>query len=76
MHYHGHNIHILAEGYGKWDGNIVNPHNPQRRDVQILHQARSDTEPAYMVFQLEADNPGAWRKSLNPLVYCFATLVS
>ena len=27
---------VLASGDGTWDGNIVNAHNPQRRDVQIL----------------------------------------
>ena len=53
-------MHILAEGYGKWDGNIVNPRNPQRRDVHILHNAQSPTVPSYMVMQIEADNPGVW----------------
>lgn len=61
MHYHGHNMHVLAEGYGTWDGNVVNPQNPQRRDVHILHSAKPDGTPAYMVLQIEADNPGVWR---------------
>ena len=45
---------VLAEGMGSWDGNLVNPQNPQRRDTQIL-QANG-----YMVVQLTADNPGVW----------------
>ena len=28
--------YILAVGTGEWDGTIVNPGNPQRRDVQIM----------------------------------------
>ena len=41
--------------YGScWDGTIVNPENPQRRDVQLL--------PAYsyIVLQWTQDNPGVW----------------
>ena len=54
MHLHGHNMFILQEGTGTWDGTIVNPQNPQRRDVQLL--------PAngYTVWQINADNPGVW----------------
>lgn len=54
MHLHGHNMFILQEGFGTWDGTIVNPNNPQRRDVQQL--------PAngYTVWQINADNPGVW----------------
>jgi FtsP/CotA-like multicopper oxidase with cupredoxin domain len=54
MHLHGHNMFILQEGTGTWDGSIVNPHNPQRRDVQLL--------PAngYTVWQINANNPGVW----------------
>ncbi|ERF75742.1 hypothetical protein EPUS_01572 [Endocarpon pusillum Z07020] len=32
MHMHGHNM--FAEGDGTWDGRIVRPSNPQRRDTQ------------------------------------------
>ena len=53
-------MHILQEGYGKWDGSIVNPQNPQRRDVHILHNSKPDGTPSYMVMQIEADNPGVW----------------
>lgn len=55
MHFHGHNMYILAVGRGKWDGKtIVRPSNPQRRDVQIV------PENGYLVWQASADNPGAW----------------
>lgn len=60
MHMHGHNMHILAAGTGYWDGTITNPSNPQRRDVQLLENAVSDTEPGYIVVQIDADNPGVW----------------
>ncbi|KAF2218981.1 Cupredoxin [Elsinoe ampelina] len=53
MHMHGHNVFVLAEGYGKWDGHVVNAGNPQRRDTQLV-------EPAYIVLQIRADNPGVW----------------
>ena len=56
-------MHILAEGYGTWDGSVVNARNPARRDVHILHNAKQDGTPSYMVVQIEADNPGVWRKS-------------
>ncbi|KAL6716768.1 hypothetical protein ACLMJK_006336 [Lecanora helva] len=45
MHLHGHNFLVLAEGFGDWDGNIVNPDNPQRRDTQILTQAYNVSHP-------------------------------
>ncbi len=45
---------VLSVGTGSWDGSIVNPENPQRRDVQLL--------PAngYLALQMKSDNPGAW----------------
>jgi FtsP/CotA-like multicopper oxidase with cupredoxin domain len=54
MHLHGHNMFILQEGTGTWDGSIVNPQNPQRRDVQLL------AANSYTVWQITADNPGVW----------------
>ncbi|KAK4985195.1 hypothetical protein LTR28_002200, partial [Elasticomyces elasticus] len=37
MHIHGHNMQVLAQGLGSWDGTtIVNPSNPQRRDTQLI----------------------------------------
>ena len=32
-------MHILQEGYGTWDGSIVNARNPARRDVHDLGRA-------------------------------------
>ncbi|KAK1751373.1 laccase-2 [Echria macrotheca] len=56
MHLHGHNFFVEKIGYNNetWDGTIVRPTNPQRRDTQVV--------PAwgYMVISFEADNPGAW----------------
>ncbi|KAK8065040.1 multicopper oxidase [Apiospora hydei] len=37
-----------------WDGTIVNPQNPQRRDVQMLLPGH------YVVLQWNQDNPGVW----------------
>jgi FtsP/CotA-like multicopper oxidase with cupredoxin domain len=55
MHLHGHNFFVLAVGTGDWDGKtIVNPTNPQRRDVQIVPAG------GYLIMQITADNPGAW----------------
>jgi FtsP/CotA-like multicopper oxidase with cupredoxin domain len=55
MHLHGHNMQILHEGSGNWDGtSLTNPNNPQRRDVQ---QVRAF---GHMVMQFTADNPGVW----------------
>jgi len=60
MHMHGHNMYILATGTGMWDGTVTNPQNPQRRDVHLLPNAPSTTDPAYIVVQIDADNPGVW----------------
>ena len=55
MHLHGHNMYILHEGDGFWDGkSITNPQNPQRRDVQMLRPG------GHIVAQYDADNPGVW----------------
>ena len=41
--------------YGNcWDGTIVNPSNPQRRDVHMLLPGN------YIVVQWNQDNPGVW----------------
>ena len=45
---------VLNEGVGTWDGTVVNPQNPQRRDVQVLQKQ------GYIVVQIDADNPGVW----------------
>ncbi|MCJ1286660.1 hypothetical protein MMC26_006006 [Xylographa opegraphella] len=53
MHLHGHNMYILHDGDGYWDGHsITNPQNPQRRDTQMLRPG------GYIVAQYDADNPG------------------
>ena len=55
MHIHGHNMQVLAEGVGSWDGKtIISPSNPQRRDTQLIRPN------GYLVVQLELNNPGAW----------------
>lgn len=54
MHLHGHNMFVLAEGVGTWDGTIVNADNPQRRDVQLIQGG------GYLVLQWNQDNPGVW----------------
>lgn len=55
IHLHGHNMFVLDVGNNTWDGHtIINPQNPQRRDVQILAAG------GYMVLQFEQDNPGIW----------------
>lgn len=54
MHLHGHNMYVLNEGVGAWDGSVVNGGNPLRRDVQLL-QPRG-----YIAVQYDGDNPGAW----------------
>jgi hypothetical protein len=54
IHLHGHNMFVLAEGTGTWDGKTVRPANTQRRDVQILQGG------GYMVLQFAQDNPGIW----------------
>lgn len=54
MHLHGYNMYILHEGPGQnWDGTIVRPENPQRRDV---FQIRPN---GHLVMQFDAaENPG------------------
>ncbi|KAM3071831.1 hypothetical protein ACMFMG_009688 [Clarireedia jacksonii] len=55
MHLHGHNMQLLAEGPGNYDGSsIVRSSNPQRRDVQMLRPY------GHMVWQIVTDNPGVW----------------
>jgi FtsP/CotA-like multicopper oxidase with cupredoxin domain len=54
LHLHGHNMYILAVGTGQWQGNIVRPENPMRRDTVIV------PAQGYVVWQADADNPGSW----------------
>jgi FtsP/CotA-like multicopper oxidase with cupredoxin domain len=60
MHLHGHDFQVLAEGFGDWDGTIVNAANPTRRDVHILQNAKDADTPSFAVFQWEQDNAGVW----------------
>lgn len=54
MHSHGHNMMVLSSGLGVWDGSIVNPENPQRRDTHTIPPL------GYAVLQWDLDNPGVW----------------
>ncbi|KAL9622747.1 MAG: hypothetical protein Q9160_002865 [Pyrenula sp. 1 TL-2023] len=54
MHLHGHNVYVLAEGTGEWDGSITRPENPLRRDVALLQPG------GFLVTQADADNAGVW----------------
>ena len=61
MHLHGHNFWVLSEGPGDWNQTIVNPRNPQRRDVQIIQpSAGFNSDPSHLVIEFNADNPGVW----------------
>ncbi|KAJ4298794.1 hypothetical protein N0V88_003827 [Collariella sp. IMI 366227] len=53
MHLHGHNFYILHEGPGEWDGTIIRPENPHRRDV---HLVRGN---GHLVIQFDGA-PGIW----------------
>ncbi|KAI9717839.1 MAG: hypothetical protein M1828_007078 [Chrysothrix sp. TS-e1954] len=59
IHLHGHNMMILQTGFGTWDGTVVRPSNPQRRDVQVMFPG-TDAAPSYIVVQWDQDNPGYW----------------
>lgn len=54
IHLHGYNMYVLSEGAGTWNGVVVNPDNPQRRDVQ---QVRAN---GYIVVQFDPDHAGVW----------------
>lgn len=60
MHLHGHDFWVLDEGFGTWNGSIVNANNPIRRDVHILQKAQDFDVPSYSVLQYNLDNPGVW----------------
>ncbi|KAL1877560.1 hypothetical protein VTK73DRAFT_8549 [Phialemonium thermophilum] len=54
MHIHGYNFYVLHEGPGPWDGTIVRPQNPMRRDVAIVGPS------GHLVVQFDSNNPGVW----------------
>lgn len=60
IHLHGHNMQVLNLGMGPWDGTIVRPTNPQRRDVQVMPPALSATVPSFLALQWTSTNPGVW----------------
>ncbi|KXX76656.1 Laccase-2 [Madurella mycetomatis] len=53
IHLHGHSFYVLHEGLGAWDGTVVRPENPHRRDVHIVRAN------GHLVFQFDG-NPGIW----------------
>lgn len=61
MHLHGHDVWILAQGLGKWDGSITRPENPQKRDTQLMDKGSPETgQKWYQVIEWVTDNPGVW----------------
>ncbi|EXJ66009.1 uncharacterized protein A1O5_10986 [Cladophialophora psammophila CBS 110553] len=61
MHLHGHNFWVVAQGTGEWNGTVTRPHNPQRRDTQMLERGiPTETGMSYIVLDFQADNPGVW----------------
>jgi len=68
MHVHGHNMQILSSGLGYWDGSIVNPENPTRRDTWSLPPA------GYAVMQWDLNNPGVWPVWCPSIVPSFSRL--
>lgn len=56
FHLHGHNFYVLDVGFRGtvWDGRVINPQNPMRRDTQIIPAS------GWAVLAFEADNPGVW----------------
>jgi FtsP/CotA-like multicopper oxidase with cupredoxin domain len=54
VHFHGHDMQVLSEGSGNWDGKTLNFKNPVRRDTQIV------IPDGHIVFQYKNDNPGIW----------------
>lgn len=54
MHFHGHNVFILAQGPGTWNGVVNRASNPPRRDTAVL------PSNGHLVIQIDADNPGVW----------------
>jgi hypothetical protein len=60
MHLHGHNMYLLAEGYGSWNGTVVNPSNPQRRDtlqsVACIFDAKFNCVPGGLSYNGEHDH--------------------
>lgn len=74
MHLHGHaDFWILDEGMGRWDGKIIQGHNPQRRDSAQMRMGFPEN-PSYLVIQFEADNPGVWSLHCHVVIHVSAGL--
>jgi FtsP/CotA-like multicopper oxidase with cupredoxin domain len=73
MHLHGQNFFVLAEGYGEWNGIVVNPANPQRRDTHIL-QPGSTSNASYVVLEWYQQNPGIWPLHCHTAIHVSAGL--
>jgi len=55
IHLHGHDLHVLAQGFGEFTPDIkFNLDNPPRRDVANCPIG------GYVVIAFRIDNPGAW----------------
>ena len=54
FHFHGHNMYLLSQGEGPWNGSVTSSPNPPRRDVFILPPS------GHLVISYNATNPGAW----------------
>jgi FtsP/CotA-like multicopper oxidase with cupredoxin domain len=54
MHLHGHNMWLVSQGDGTWDGTVVRANNPPRRDVFMCPAG------GHLVVAYEANNPGIW----------------
>lgn len=54
IHFHGHNMYLLSQGNGSWDGTVTSNPNPTRRDVYTLPAS------GHLVFSYNATNPGVW----------------
>lgn len=71
MHLHGFNMYVLDEGDGDWNGTVVMPQNPLRRDVVQLRKN------GYLVVQFDAgENPGEYSFSTAYDMRDFADLPS
>ncbi|BEJ12352.1 hypothetical protein CspHIS471_0208120 [Cutaneotrichosporon sp. HIS471] len=59
FHLHGHNMWILAQGMGKFNGttNLLPTDGVMYRDVVVVPASKTG---AHLVLRIKADNPGVW----------------
>ncbi|PLB51300.1 hypothetical protein P170DRAFT_407094 [Aspergillus steynii IBT 23096] len=74
MHLHGHDFWVLSEGPGPWDGTVVNPENPLRRDTHLM-QPGTPENPSHLVLQWNQDNPGVWPLHCHISIHSSAGMV-